>query len=107
MGSNQTTTCPITRFWQTCTAAGIHTLSFIAVLCRIESGDSCRKVATSLGIAPSTVWRAVRALDVHELISVEQRPHPGGRGIRLMLCLSDKGRQLLSDLSSILKLTTP
>lgn len=102
MTEERNTPCPIIRFWTTCTGAGIHTLSFIAVLSRIQSGDSCRKVANSLGIACSTVWRAVRALDDLELIEAQAVPHPGGRKTRLVLCLSDKGTELIAKLNQLI-----
>ena len=82
--------------------AGVHTLSHLAVLCSVESGDSCRKIGEELTIPYSTVWQATKALEDQGLIGVEQTPCNRGRGIRWILTLSDRGRQLIADLGAML-----
>jgi DNA-binding MarR family transcriptional regulator len=94
--------CPILLFRQTCTDAGVHALSFLAVLSQVESGDSCRKIAVTLAMPYSTVWRAVSSLVAQGLISLEESAHPGGTGKRYRLGLSDTGRKLIDDLTGLL-----
>lgn len=97
------TDCPILQFRRICMDSGVHTLSFLAVLCRVESGDSCRKVAKSLGMAYSSVWRAAIALEQQGLLALDPIPLPqGGGGTRFRLALSPRGEALITALNAML-----
>jgi DNA-binding MarR family transcriptional regulator len=93
---------PVLKLRKVCTAAGVHTLSHLAVLAHVESRNSCRMVAESLNIPYATVWRATLALQQQELITVVDEPHRSRTKRRMLLSLSATGRQLLNDLDGMI-----
>lgn len=98
---------PILIFRKNCTDSGIHALSHLAVLDCIESGKSCRKVGEMLDMPYSSVWQATVALEQQGLVELTDTPSKGRYAKRLILTLSDAGRELLAVINASLTPPSP